>query len=448
MLLRPVLAAAALAVATAAGTVGAVVLPAPADSQPANVVTPGSFRGFGFDQCLAPSQQAMDAWLRQSPYLAVGIYISGSSRACRSQPNLNPTWVSMQLADGWKLLPITLGPQAPCNPRFPRYRNDRVISNDPGKHGGYASARQQGVAEALKTVTAAQALGIVPGSTMYYDLEGFAATNVRCKNASLAFLSAWTREIHALHYLSGVYSSAGSGIWMLDEARIENPGAYNLPDQIWIARWDGKANTSTSYISNVGWRPGGRMKQYLGGHDESWGGVTINIDRDWLDLGTPSARAESHCGGVPVDLTDYRRVGPSSSAETIKALQCLLSEQKTYAGRLTGTYNTATGRAVRTWQSAHGFLAHRFWNRRNWMSLLAAGTHPIIKLGSTGPSVRDLQRALDAARPGTNVPVTGIFDTSTDVALRTWQTVVGVRSSGVANAGTWKLLVTGVRSAG
>src|SRR5262245_38007535 len=93
-----------------------------------NPVTPGSFTGLGFDQCHAPGQSAMDAWLKHSPFRAVGIYISGASRGCRDQPNLTPTWISTQLSKGWRLLPITLGPQAACNPSFPRYGNDPVIS--------------------------------------------------------------------------------------------------------------------------------------------------------------------------------------------------------------------------------------------------------------------------------------------------------------------------------
>ena len=131
MLLRPLLAAAALTLLGGA----CVATSAPADSVTANVATPGAFHGYGFDQCLAPTQRAMDVWLRQSPYLAVGIYISGASRACRVQPNLTPTWVTTQLRNGWKLLPITLGPQASCNPRFPRYGHDARISADPGTNG-------------------------------------------------------------------------------------------------------------------------------------------------------------------------------------------------------------------------------------------------------------------------------------------------------------------------
>ena len=72
----------------------------------------------------------------------------------------------------------------------------------------------------------AQALGIVPGSTLWYDLEGFNDSLTDCRESALAFLSAWTDQLHALGYVSGVYSSAGSGIKMLDDARVERPGQF------------------------------------------------------------------------------------------------------------------------------------------------------------------------------------------------------------------------------
>jgi hypothetical protein len=450
MSLRPVLVSATLAVVTAVGVTGTVpagtAATTTASAAAGNVVTPGNFLGFGFDQCQAPSQRAMDAWLDNSPYFAVGIYISGASRACRRQPNLTPAWVSTQLHDGWRLLPITLGPQAPCNPRFPRYGKDPVISSDPGADGSFAKARRQGTAEAQRAVTAAQALGIVERSTLWYDLEGFDQTKTRCRKASLSFLSGWTRGLHALHYVSGVYSSAGSGIWALDEARVKTPGLYQLPDRIWIARWDGKANTSTSYIRPDGWVPGNRMKQYLGGHDETWGGVTINIDRDFLDLGTHSVRAESHCGGVDVDLSDYPRVKEGSDPVAVKALQCLLTEQKAYAGKINGRYNAATLAATQAWQQRHGLAARPYWNRRAWMTLLTAGARPVLKFGSTGPAVRRLQRTLNAATKGTDLPVTGVFAQMTDSALRAWQIATERRALGVVNPSTWTALAAGTRS--
>jgi peptidoglycan hydrolase-like protein with peptidoglycan-binding domain len=443
MFLRPLLASVALV--TAASVVGVTAGVPAGTAATGNVVTPGNFRGYGFDQCLAPTQKAMDAWLRHSPFLAVGIYVSGASRACRDQPHLTPAWISTQLRSGWRLLPITLGPQAPCNPRFPRYAKDHVINNDPGSAGRYSKARRQGAAEAAKAVAAAQKLGIVEGSTLWYDLEGFDQTNLRCRRASLAFLSGWTNGLHGLHFVSGVYSSAGSGIWALDQARVNDPTAYHLPDRIWIARWDGEANTSTSYIREDGWRPGNRMKQYLGGHDETWGRVTINIDRNFLNLGKPRARAESHCGGVDVDLVDYPRAKAGSDPALVKALQCLLLEQKVYAGKVTGTFSDKTLAAAQDWQRTHDLRVRAYFSRRAWMTLLATGMQPVLKRGSTGPAVRRVQRTLNAATPDTELEVGGIFDNATDRALRTWQKATKIAAEGVVNPKSWAALTTATR---
>lgn len=143
----------------------------------------------------------MDAWLENSAFWAVGIYISGNSRWCRNQPNLTPTWVSTQLAKGWRLLPITLGPQAWCHPGFPRYKDDPVIKKDPADN--YAKAKAQGVAEAKKAVKAAQALGIVETSTLWYDLEAFNTKKAGCRASAMQFLSGWTEQLHRQNYVSG-----------------------------------------------------------------------------------------------------------------------------------------------------------------------------------------------------------------------------------------------------
>jgi hypothetical protein len=415
-------------------------------AQASNVVTPGNFTGYGFDQCLAPSQSAMDAWLKNSPFLAVGIYISGNQRACRSQPNLTTTWVNTQLRNGWRLLPITLGPQSSCNPRFPRY-GLKTINARPGANGMYGRARAQGRAEAVNAVAAAQGLGIAPRSTLWYDIEGFDSTKIRCRESALAFLSAWTFKVHELNYVSGVYSSAGSGIKILDDARVNRPGAFNLPDMIWLARWDGMANTSSSYIREDGWRPGGRVKQYQGGHNETWGGVTINIDRNFLDLGKGSwAATEDHCNGTRISYPRYTRVAPGTTdAAMVKALQCLLKEKGLYAGRVNGVYNDRTRLAARSWQKAEGFVVRDLWNRPNWMSLLVAGQGKVSKWGSAGPEVRRLQRALNAAHDDAGIAINGVFQKTTVAAVRSYQRRAGIRVNGIAGPSTWMALRNGKR---
>lgn len=416
-----------------------------------NVVTPGDFTGYGFDQCLAPTQKSMDTWLLHSPFLAVGIYISGKSRACRSQPNLTPTWVSTQLRKGWRLLPITLGPQASCQPRFPRYDDDVKIDPSPGKNGTYGKARKMGKTEAATTVRDAQALGIAAGSTLWYDLEGYDSTNTHCRESALQFLSGWTTRLHELGYVSGVYSSAGSGIKDLDNVRVNRPSLMTLPDRIWVARWDGVANTSTSYLRADGWRPGGRVKQYQGGHDETWGGVTINIDSNYLDLGRGSVAArEDRCGGVNLNYRSYEPIRPATTKQTpspqkVKALQCLLKEKGVYTGTVSGKYRARTIAAARAWQQRNGFAVSDQWNRKNWMSLLSHGSPAVLKYGSAGEAVRRLQRALNATDPQAGLTMDGVFAGSTVTALKAYQARTKRGVSGVASTGTWQDLLAGVR---
>ncbi|MDP2773095.1 MAG: DUF1906 domain-containing protein, partial [Nocardioides sp.] len=417
----------------------------------ANVVTPGDFTGYGFDQCHAPNQKQMNTWLRTSPFLSVGIYIDGDSRACRDQPNLTPAWIATQLRNGWRLLPITLGPQASCQPRFPRYDDDVKINPKPGKVKRYALAKQQGMNEAAKTVEVATSLGIAPKSTLWYDLEGFDSSNTNCRESALTFLSGWTQKLHALGYVSGVYSSAGSGIAALDAARVNRPGRFTLPDMIWVARWDGVANTSTSYLREDGWRPGGRIKQYQGGHDETWGGVRINIDRNFLDVGRGSvAEPETHCGGVNVSFWRYPVLkAPSGdyrpSKPHVRALQCLLKERGHYGGNNGGNYNPKLVKAMNTWQSERGLKVGTSWYVKHWMSLLVAGNRRVIKFGSAGPTVRRVQRTLNAAALGKPVRPNGVFDAATNAAVRAWQSKVGLTVSGVIATESWTKLAAGAR---
>jgi hypothetical protein len=437
------------ALAVLVGTVVAVgvapVVAAPAATA-ANKPTPGSFTGFGFDQCLAPTQSAMDAWLRSSPFWAVGIYISGYSRACRNQPNLTPTWVGEQLSKGWRLLPITLGPQASCSDRYPRYGDDATI--DPSSARNYRDARVQARREANTTVAVARSLGIVEGSTLWYDLEAYDIGNRHCRESALRFTSAWTVQLHRLGYVSGVYSSAASHIKAMDDARVERPGAFTLPDRIWIARWDGVANTSTSYIREDGWRPGGRMKQYRGGHDETHGGVTINIDSNFIDLGRGSvARPEKpHCGGgIRLNFRTYPALRAGATGSRVKAAQCLLDRAGFYTGPFTGKMDTATGDAVLAYRKANGLAPYnRNVGAAVWVALHSRGKEQIIKYGAASEMVRRLQRSLNAA-VGSELKVTGTFEAATTSAVAAYQRRVGLEATGVATIQTWNHLQRGER---
>jgi len=229
---------------------------------------PGFFTGKGFDACSAPSSATMDAWLA-SPYRAIGIYVGGVNRAC-AQPELSAAWVAHQQARGWHLLPIYLGLQAPCTTSTKEYLIDP------------AQASSQGRAEATSAVAAAAALGLPRDSTLTFDMEAYRTGDADCTRAVLRFLGAWTSRLHDLGYFSGVYSSLGSGVADLvaDYRSTTRPH----PDYLWFARYDGDASTDNDAIPDGYWYPHRRVHQYRGGHDETYGGVTINIDNDYVDV--------------------------------------------------------------------------------------------------------------------------------------------------------------------
>jgi hypothetical protein len=441
------------AVLTLATAVAGVLVASPAPAEAANRVTPGNFTGYGFDQCITPSQEKMDAWLTSSPYWAVGIYIAGDSRYCGDdkQTNLTSEWVATQLRKGWRLLPITVGPQASC---ASRYKDKVRINPDPADN--YAAARTQGRLEARDTVARARALGIAPRSTLWYDIEAYDISNQRCRESSLHFLSAWTRTLRNLGFVSGVYSSAASGIKALDDARALEPGRYVMPDRVWIAEWvkpgDYKqpptANPPSllsAFVRHDGWLPKRRMRQYRGGHDETYGGVTINIDTNYLDLGrgTLPGKKPTFCGGVKVDFPRYRVLSQGDRKPQVRALQCFMKRKKLYGGKVSGFYNHGTERAVRRYQRARGLRGDGRMLRSTWTYLLSEGARtPVVKIGSGGNPVRRVQRSLNAAS-NAGLAVDGIFGPSTTRAVRAYQGQVGLRRTGVVAPDTWARLQAG-----
>lgn len=210
----------------------------------------------------------MDAWLA-APYRVAGIYFGGSNRTC-AQPNLTADWVTHQQANGWHLLPIYYGLQAPC-----------TTSGKPNRIDP-AQAAAQGRAEADAAVAAATALGLPRGSTLFFDMEAYQTGNAACTNAVLGFLGAWTSRLHDRAYSSGVYASIASGVTDL----VNDYGSTSRPhaDYLYFARYDGIAGTANAAIPAGYWTPHRRIHQYLGGHDETYGGVTINIDTDYVDV--------------------------------------------------------------------------------------------------------------------------------------------------------------------
>jgi peptidoglycan hydrolase-like protein with peptidoglycan-binding domain len=391
----------------------------------AAVVAPGTYQGKGFDACTAPSSSAMNAWLA-SPYRAVGIYISGDFRAC-SQGNLTSSWVTTQSGRGWRFILLDVGRQAPCTSFSLKMSTNTT------------TARQQGSTAADAAVAAATALGFGSGSAVYSDIENYTST-ASCKASVLSYVSGWTERLHSKGWLSGVYSSASSGIRDLSSAYSST--TYTRPDHIHFAWWNNAADTNAgSYVPASQWANHQRIHQYAGEVTETYGGVGINIDRDYLDTGSGTPLP---CDTVSLDFSAYPTLQSGATGNAVKAAQCQLAAagQLPAATTPSGTMDAATTQAVTAFQQAHGLTANGVVEAHTWTALLSTGDTATLRNGSSGTAVRRLQRALTAAL-ATAVGIDGSFGPNTETAVRSYQSSRGLGADGIVGPATWGALQAG-----
>ena len=256
----------------------------------------------GFDMCNSPTAAQMLTWWNNSPLYDMNIYMSGRNRACSAQPNLSASWVAQVSAMGWGLIPTVVGYQSPCTASTTTAK----LSFDP------VTAESQGRGEADIAVAAAINLGLTAGSILYYDMERYDETGSTpgCRTATTAFLKGWTDRLKELGYKSGVYGSPKNA----QEDWITLPAASKM-DAIWMARWDNITSVWT-YISfptfpTNEWTNHQRIKQWQAPHNETWGGVTFNIDGNNSDgpvAGAPIAKNKTadFDGDGKTDLSVFR----------------------------------------------------------------------------------------------------------------------------------------------
>jgi hypothetical protein len=227
----------------------------------------------GFDACAAPNLTTMSKWKAASPYVNVGIYIGGANRGC-AQPNLTASWMSSAWSQGWKLLPIWVGPQASCT----TLGGTTKLPSDP------YNAFLQGIVEADAAANAANNLGLGWLAPVYYDMEGYPRGG-QCSASVQGFAQGWVRMLNARGYQAGMYSSLCSGI--LDVAASAKDSTQVPLNAVWIAAWNNAPQIygfgSPCSLSDSLWSNHQRVHQYSGGHNETYGGVTINIDSNAVD---------------------------------------------------------------------------------------------------------------------------------------------------------------------
>jgi hypothetical protein len=148
-----------------------------------------------------------------------------------------------------------------------------------------AQATATGRTAASDAVVQARSLGIAKGSTVFLDVEAYATGDAVCRRSVLDYQSAWTARLHDLGYLSGFYSSLSSGV--ADQVSVYGSTSWVRPDYLWFARYDKADVVTEAAIPSRLW-PHRRLKQYQSptqtGGPETWGGQTLNVDRDQIDV--------------------------------------------------------------------------------------------------------------------------------------------------------------------
>ena len=384
----------------------------------------------------------MNAWLRHSPYLAVGIYISGRLPGLPrpAQPHADLGQHPARATAGGCCRSRSARRRS-CNPRFPRYGNDPVISTDPGNarplrqgpHAGHGRGRQDG---RRRQGARASRRAARCGTTS----RASTPTNTRCRESALAFLSAWTRELHALRLrLRRLlqrrlgHQDARRGTGRTTPARL--PPAR--PD---LDRPLGRPGEHVHVVHPQRRLAPGRPDEAVPRRPQRDVGRGHDQHRPRLPRprhSPPRRRTETHCGGVHVDFTDYprrQRRAPNPPAGEGAAVPAHGAEGVRRQGQRQRSTRPRSPRCS-AWQKAHGLPVRTVWTRRAWMSLLATGTAAGAEVRLDRAGGPPTCSAPSTPRPrGTDLAVTGIFDQQTDAALALWQN--GVAAHGVSASRT------------
>lgn len=131
---------------------------------------------------------------------------------------------------------------------------------------------------------------------------------------------------------------------------------------------------------------------------------------------------------------DYPHASAGNRGANVRALQSLLRDHGAIIG-VTGIFDGPTVAAVQAFQAERGLPVNGQVASVTWSALVVR-----LEAGSSGEAVTGIQRLLNEKRR-TKLPLTGTYDAATEAAVAAFQAHARAVVTGVADAGTWRLLL-------
>lgn len=292
----------------------------------------------GFDRDLILSTGDMATWWISSPYYDVGIYLPGGISGPVNAPSmkhpelilLDSDWVDTVIGQGWGIIPIWSGPQAPC-------------TVEPHKH--YFStnpivAEVQGQEQADLAYNSATNLGL-DGSIIYVDIEEY--NHTVCGPAVEAYVNGWVEEMHE-YGQAGVYGN--QDVAALDMTAADD--GYITRADYHVTVWGLNHYSGSGLTDDLAWTNKQRIHQYQINKYEKWGGAGPNkIDNDLIDATiVPSSGTKSYTFQADVTMSNAEElVGINNGVNNGTALQMGTVLGYDLSGNIF-TYSPAAGTAI------------------------------------------------------------------------------------------------------
>jgi photosystem II stability/assembly factor-like uncharacterized protein len=308
------LAQSALVASSASGTTAA-----------SSTTTTYKSRHLGFDRCGKPTPTQMGIWWTSSPYFDYGVYAGGVNTTCTS---VTSSWVKTVTGQGWVLIPIWFGPQAPCTCKRGTWPTCTTPWTTTIDNMGGAYAQGQAEADAATGRRGVMpGLGLGPGSPVYFDIENYShSANCNGPTGSYvnAFLDGWVSEIHNNGYIAAVYgNTAPAASWYSGGTGY---GAVSpSPDDVWIANYNNANSNLTIWgltssagsLTDAAWAHDQRMRQYFGDQYQTWGGQQFQIDGDIEDADVVGGNGAKSYSFTYTTLPDFPGATNTTTPEGI-----------------------------------------------------------------------------------------------------------------------------------